>query len=212
MEPTAEQYKAILRRYLPAAAVDTLYDFLNSHAVYLHITRQRSSKLGDYRMPQPRHPGHEISVNGDLNPYLFLWVLLHEMAHLNTYLHYGRNPQPHGHEWQQQYALLLNEYNSCFPAEAQPLIARYAAHLPLNRALGRDIERLFAHYNRGYNPAADIRLKELPLGSCFYIDQHPGRLFRMEEKRRTRYRCTELNSNRQYLVSGEAPVHPVERP
>lgn len=80
-----EEYKAILAKYMPAAAVEPIYDFMEQYHVHLHITRKRTSKLGDYRWPQRGHNYQEISVNGDMNPYQFLMVLLHEMAHLNTH-------------------------------------------------------------------------------------------------------------------------------
>ncbi|MBP5190576.1 MAG: hypothetical protein J6031_06635, partial [Bacteroidales bacterium] len=67
-----EQNKAILRRYLPPSAVNPIYDYIVANGVHFHIKRQRTSKLGDYRMPQPRHNYNEISVNGDLSPHLFL--------------------------------------------------------------------------------------------------------------------------------------------
>ena len=119
-----EEYKAILAKYMPAVAVDSVYDFMSRHNVHLHITRKRTSKLGDYRWPQSRHNYHEISVNGDMNPYHFLMVLLHEMAHLNTYQRYGSDIQPHGHEWQEHYRRLLMTYSreGHFPEAVRPLL------------------------------------------------------------------------------------------
>ena len=86
---TEEKYRRILGNHLPPEAVAPIYDYLNRHRVHFHITRQRSSKLGDYRWPQKDHDYHEISINGDLNAYLFLWVFLHEAAHLETHLKHG---------------------------------------------------------------------------------------------------------------------------
>ena len=43
-----DNYKKTLAHYLPPAAVDNVFDFLNSNSVHLHITRQRRTKLGDY--------------------------------------------------------------------------------------------------------------------------------------------------------------------
>ena len=50
-----DNYKKTLAHYLPPAAVDNVFDFLNSNSVYLHITRQRRTKLGDYRCIQRNH-------------------------------------------------------------------------------------------------------------------------------------------------------------
>ena len=207
-----EQYKGILGHYLPDTAVNSVFDFLNSHSVHFHISRQRSSKLGDYRMPQLRHQYHEISINGDLSPHLFLLVLLHEMAHLNTFLVFGRNVQAHGHEWQEEYRKLLIQYfdEGCFPQETAPLFKKYIAKIPLNRATGQELERQLARIDNPEKSLDELLLRDLPLGSRFCIKARPQTIFRSVEKRRTRYRCVDEKTGTPYLVNGSAVV--VEMP
>ena len=204
-----EQNKAVLRRYLPASAVDTIYDYIVANSVRFRISRRRGSKLGDYRMPQPRHNYNEISVNGDLTPHLFLLVMLHEMAHLETFKACGRSVQPHGHEWQQQYRNLLIQYfnGGHFPSEIYPLLKKYTAHIPLNRAAGNALERRLKEIDSP-DAVSELLLKDLPLGTAFRIKSKPHMLFRSMEKRRTRFRCVEETTGRSYLVSGEAAVIP----
>lgn len=202
------QYKATIGRYLPPQTVDSVFEFMNSHAVRFHITRDRQSKLGDYRWPQPHHPGHEISVNGTLNPYMFLMVLLHEMAHLLTRLRHGDGAQPHGHEWQEEYRQLLTAYASAFPNEVQPLLKRYTRRIPLSRPLLQQIEHQLATYDKGYDASADVILNDLEAGTLFALKRQPERLFRCQEKRRTRWLCVEVATGRPFLVSGNAPVVP----
>lgn len=203
---TAEEYKRILANYLPATAVDRVYDFLNHFCVHFHITRQRTSKLGDYRWPQPRHNFQEISVNGDLNPYEFLMVLLHEMAHLLTHQRYDNHVQPHGHEWQDEYRNLLSEYLDCFPQDVAQLIGLYVRRLPLNHRLGNDIDVCLKRYdaNRGETPI--LTLNNLAPGTCFHLKAKPQHHFRAIEKRRTRWMCEDLASGQKYLVNGSAEV------
>ena len=135
-----DNFKRSLGKYVPASAVEPLFDFLAQHKVHLHITRERFSKLGDYRWPQHQHRYHEISVNGNLNCYHFLQVMLHEMGHLNTFLQYGTAVQPHGHEWQAAYARLLMQYRNCFPAELHPLLTAYTQRIPLSRTLEKEFD------------------------------------------------------------------------
>ena len=207
MDPsTVEQYKRTLGHYLPAAAVGPVFDFIQQYKVHLHITRQRHSKLGDYRWPQPRHPYHEISVNGNLGPYFFLWVLLHEMAHLNTHLRYGNDVQPHGHEWQEEYRRLIVLYHDVFPTEVSALLNSYCSRIPLSRPIGTQIEALLHHYDPDYNPASDLTLNQLAPGTSFSLVAKPSLRFRAIEKRRTRWICLNLDDGRQYLVSGTAQV------
>lgn len=206
-ENKAEQYRTTLARYLPSSAVEPIFNYLNANSVHFHITRQRTSKLGDYRMPQPNHNYNEISVNGDLTPHLFLLVLLHEMAHLETFNVYGRTVQAHGHEWQQQYRNLLIQYfnEGHFPPEVYPLLKKYTAHIPLNRAAGNELERKLKEID---NPETEkeLLLKDLPLGSRFRLKSRQQIVFRSIEKRRTRFRCNDEATGRAYLVSGDASV------
>lgn len=204
---TEEKYRWILSNHLPAAAVPWVYDYLNSHRIHFHITRERRSKLGDYRWPQgSEHPFHEISVNGDLNPYLFLWVFLHEAAHLETHLKHP-SVQPHGHEWQEEYARLLTFHAGLFPDEAQPLIARYARRIPLSRSLGRQVEETLHHSDPGYNPAeVALRLDDLVPGDRFRLKSKSDLLFEVLEHRRTRWLCREVATGRRYLVTGAAEI------
>ena len=198
------QYKLHLSRYLPAEAVEPIYDILNTHAVHLHITRERHSKLGDYRWPQPRHPNHEISVNGNQGPYMFLAVLLHEIAHLDTRLQHQGRVAPHGHEWQQNYARRLQQFRLSFPPESLPLLDRYTSRIPLHRRTGEEFEQTLKRYNPDYSPT--LLLDDLPPGSLFRIATQPSILFRSIERRRTRWLCLNTANGRQYLVRASAPV------
>ena len=202
---TEERYRAILRNHLPQEAVDWTYAYLDRYKVHFHITRGRRSKLGDYRWPQREHVFHEISVNGDLNRYLFLWVFLHEAAHLETHLRYS-SVAAHGHEWQAEYARLLAGHAAWFPPEVQPLVARYASRIPLYRPLLRQIEEMLHRYDKDYVEGAVTRLDDLPAGSRFRLKSNPEPLFVSLERRRTRWLCRDVATGRQYTVNGRAEV------
>jgi Zn-dependent peptidase ImmA (M78 family) len=53
-----------------------------TYSCHIRITK-RSSKLGDYRYRSGET--QQISINGDLEPQLFFFVLTHEIAHLITF-------------------------------------------------------------------------------------------------------------------------------
>lgn len=196
-----ERYRTILARHLPDEAVDWVYDYLDRHHVHFHVASQRRSKYGDYRWPQPGHPFHEISVNGDLSPTLFFWVFLHEAAHLETHLRH-QNAAPHGHEWQTEYARLMLETLSFLPADVQPTVRRLALHIPLNRKLMQQVEQQL----RGTGGDRSLRLDDLPVGSFFRLVTKPGMLLQSIERRRTRWLCRDVDSGRQYTVSANAEV------
>lgn len=208
-EKQIAEYKETLSLYVPKNTVESLYLFLaRTNVVVLNITKVRKTKLGDYRCPHVTHPYHEISINGDLNPYFFLWVLLHEMAHLNTWLQFHNDVQPHGPQWQDNYRKLIDQYNTlgAFPADAGKLMARYTRRLPLSHPLGKQIETLLTHYNPDYVPDEYITLNDLPIGSLFRLVKKPEMLLESLEKRRTRYKCRNVHSGEMYLVDGVGQV------
>lgn len=188
-----------------------VYQYLDLHKVHFHITRGRTSKLGDYRWPHGEHTYHEISINGDLNPYLFLWVFLHEAAHLETHLRYD-SVQPHGYEWQREYAHLITAHAALFPPEVQPLLTRYVRRIPLSRSILRQIETSLHRHDPGYSDEEHITLDRLPAGSRFRLKAKPGILFVSVERRRTRWLCRDTATGSQYTVAGTAEVIPQTDP
>ena len=202
---TEERYRAILRNHLPEQAVGWVYEYLERHKVHFHITRERRSKLGDYRWPQSRHPFHEMSVNGDLPKLMFLWVFLHEAAHLETHLKY-RSVQPHGHEWQYEYVRLIADHRDCFPNEVRPMLDRYVARVPLQRSLGHEIEKALRHHGSDIQSVVAMCLDDLPAGSRFRLKTKSEVLFESIERRRTRWLCRDVDSSRKYAVAGRAEV------
>lgn len=201
-----DRYKQTLGQYIPSSSVDAVFDFMNRNCVRLHITRKRATKLGDYRWPQPRHNFHEISVNGDMNPYKFLIVLLHEMAHLNTHLLYKTHVQPHGHEWQEEYRKLLVAYIGNFPDDVAEVLRRYTARIPLSNTIERELDALLRHYDADYRPEAELTLDQLAPGTRFRLVARPQHIYLAQEKRRTRWICLNLDDSRQYLVAGNSQV------
>ncbi len=200
------KYKATLSQYIPLEAVDSVFDFLRTYGVHFKITRQRKTKLGDYRWPQLDQHYHQITINGDQNPYAFLIVLIHEFAHLKTYLQHKNKVQPHGLEWQQNYSLLLLSYveKGVFPRDISQSLRRYCMQLPLKNTREREMMKIVKCYNTDYVEEHSLTLSDLPLNSVFAIAD--GTVFRSLEKLRTRYKCKRLDNDMLYLVQGHAYV------
>ena len=98
-----------LRKYLHEGSFDAVLHYLLLHKVQLTITRERATKLGDYRHA---HMGrnHRISVNGNLNKYSFLITLLHELAHLFVFEKFKNMVAAHGVEWKNEFAAILSQF------------------------------------------------------------------------------------------------------
>src|SRR5690606_37915756 len=95
---TASAVLQIIAQHIPPSAAPYAFQLWKETPFVLKITRSRSSKVGDFTGCR-HHSIHRITINRDLNPYLFLITYVHEVAHLRTFLHYGTRVEPHGEEW-----------------------------------------------------------------------------------------------------------------
>ena len=78
-----EQYTQVLIKYIPETSVPLIVNWIIEYGVHLKITKDRSTKLGDFRPTLGVNRGHRITVNYNLNKYAFLITLVHEIAHFH---------------------------------------------------------------------------------------------------------------------------------
>jgi hypothetical protein len=199
----------ILRPYLPAAALDHVERAIAGLAVDLRVVRPRRTKLGDHRPPPAPLRPHRITVNADLNPYAFLTTLLHEVAHAATWERHRprRRLRPHGPEWKQEFSAVLAPVVAAgvFPDELAAAVTRSLRNPAAATCSDRELLLALARYDRP--PEGRVRVEDLPDGAWFRID---GRhLFRAGRIVRTRRRCFEVGTGREYRVHGLAFVEPL---
>ena len=189
---------------MPGAAVPLILEWLTGSNVQLHITRSRTTKLGDYRSPYGVKY-HKISVNHDLNKYQFLLTLVHELAHLKTFEAFKNRVKPHGKEWKANFQDLMQPFlnEDVFPDDLLPVVRKYMANPSSTTSNSALLEGM-----RKYDGPKDyFTLDELPMDSLFRI--HNGVVFKKVEKLRKRYKCLRLDNKRIYLVSPLMKVVPV---
>ena len=197
-----------LNSFLPQGTYEHVARYLLEYKVHLTVTRERATKLGDYRNKY-LDKNHRISVNGNLNTYSFLITLLHELAHLVAYEKYGNRIQAHGLQWKKEYGIILAKFISrkTFPADIEaellktlrdPAASSYA-EAPLLRVLRR------------YDPHKPgiFLLEELPHESLFKIKN--GSIYLKGNKVRTRYLCKDMSSKKLFLFSPVAEVELVKK-
>ena len=88
MDPRAVQYQRnseILKKYLPEETVMVISEWIIEFDFKLKITKERKTRLGDYTSPRG-DLNHTITINYNLNKYAFLITLVHEVAHLVSFL------------------------------------------------------------------------------------------------------------------------------
>jgi SprT protein len=202
--PKQEAPLEYLSRFIPQAAVPRVLEYLHHYKVHLTITRERKTVLGDYRHAAG-HKTHRISVNGNLNPYSFLITLVHELAHLVTFMQYGNRVQSHGKEWKNIYALLLKDFlqKEIFPAVVEQALLKSMHDLPASSCADEDLMRVLKQFDKAENGL--VMVEQLAEGQLF--DTGEGRLFKKGKQLRKRFQCTEVKTGRVYLFS---PIYEVK--
>ena len=189
-----------LVKYVPDEAVNIVSSYLYKNPIQLTITKPRLTKLGDYRPPRSKK-FHRISVNSDLNQYHFLWTLVHEIAHFETFVEHAHSVKPHGQEWQASFAELIEPFilKDVFPDKISPLLIK---HIDKPKASSCSDPKIYKAFS-SLNIKQGLFLDDLPLGSIFKFGNN---VFQKGEKKRTRYLCSKVDNKQKYLVHGIAEV------
>ncbi|MEO8582338.1 MAG: SprT-like domain-containing protein [Flavitalea sp.] len=202
--PKTEAPLEAIKKYIPNASAQPVLDYLTAFKVHLTVTRERKSILGDYRHATS-YTTHRISINGNLNKFSFLITLIHELAHLNTFMQYKNRVEPHGKEWKNCYATLLRDFliPEIFPADLLIALRKSMHDLPASSCSDDNLMRVLKKYDAKENGL--LMVEQVPEGSLF--DAGKGKLFRKGKKLRKRYQCTEMLTGRLFLFS---PIYEVK--
>lgn len=198
-----EKYSAVLSRYLPEPAVEQIVEWIIEYGFHLKITRDRATKLGDFR-PQPgKTRGHYISVNYNLNPYAFLITLVHEIAHLTNWNQFGSKVKPHGKEWKTHYSNHMRPFlrPDIFPPDMLEALTSYLNNPAASSCGDPELMKMLRLYDED---GPTLFLEEIPDGELFRLKS--GRTFRKGPLQRKNFRCEELDTRKVYLVHPLAEV------
>lgn len=190
----------LLKKFIPSGTFDLVIPYFNSCSIHLTITRERKSILGDYRHPTPKNPVHRISVNANLNPYSFLITLLHEIAHLQVFIHFKNAVPPHGKEWKTQFRHILIPFigRGFFPKDVEKALIVYLKNPAASTCTDPGLYKALYRYDE---KKPDRRLiDEMEAGQFF--ETQDGRIFEILEKLRTRSKCRETANGKMYLFPG----------
>ena len=194
-----------LSHYLPEGALDPVLEYLHRYHIHLTITKERNSVLGDYRHAV-NQKNHRISVNGNLNKYAFLVTLLHEMAHLLAFEHYGHRIAPHGTEWKNEYSKVLAQFllKKIFPADVEKALLKSIRNPSATSCGEEHLIRVLKNYDARKDGI--VLIEELKEGELFMLKDK--RVFRKGEKLRKRHKAVDVKNGAVYLFSA---VYEVER-
>lgn len=202
--PKQEAPLEYLKRFIPETASPLVLQYLHQYKVHLTITRERKTVLGDYRHAT-HYKTHRISINGNLNKFSFLITLIHELAHLVTFIEFGNRVQSHGKEWKRTYAVLLRGFLplKIFPADIHRALEESMHNLPASSCADEGLMRILRRYDSPQNGL--VMVEQIQDGKLFEIEK--GKLFKKGKKLRKRYQCVEVTTGKVYLFS---PVYEVK--
>lgn len=189
----------ILGKYLPERSVLLVLELLEKNPCHLKIVKNRKTKHGDFR--KYANGDYQITINNDLNIYRFLLTLIHELAHLVTYKKEKR-VKPHGAEWKRNFQHLMLPFVSpeIYPKEILPSLARYL----INPKASTDADVNLSLALKQYDALSNKNfIFEIPIDSKF---SHNNKIFIRGNKRRTRYECVEVQTDKRYLFHQNAEV------
>ena len=189
---------SVLEQFLPENALPYLKIWFGSYPCHLKITKNRNSKLGDYRKLPDK--SHQITVNGTLEPQLFFFVLTHELAHLIAFEKYGRRISPHGAEWKQTFREMLLESLTVYTEDLRPIIQKFSKSPKANFMASPDLVKYF---HRPEEDDEQTFIENLKKGELF---EYKKEIFVIEETTKKRYLCKNIKSSRKYYFRNLAQV------
>ena len=189
---------SVLEKFLPENTLSYLKVWFGSYPCHLKITKNRNSKLGDYRKLPDK--SHQITVNGTLEPQLFFFVLTHELAHLIAFEKYGRRISPHGAEWKQTFREMLLESLTVYAEDLRPIIQKFSKSPKANFMASPDLVKYF---HRPEEDDEQTFIENLKKGELF---EYKKEIFVIEETTKKRYLCKNIKSSRKYYFRNLAQV------
>lgn len=174
---------------------DSILNYLKESKCGLTICKPRKTKLGDFRV---KGELRKIKVNQGMNQYRFILTLVHEIAHLKTYLEFKNTVAPHGKQWKENYRQLLQLWNiKDLFSNSEDLNLVYTNEISSPKAcagIHTETEKKLRQFDED---AQGVMLQDLESNSVFHFK---GVQYQKVQSRRTRVLCKRLDNQRLYTI------------
>lgn len=187
-----------LEKYLPENTLLYLRKWFSDYYIHIKVTKNRNSKLGDYR--KLRDNSHEITINSTLAPQLFFFVLTHELAHLIAFEKFGRKIAPHGNEWKHTFREMLLESVGVYDEDLKPIIIKFSRSPKANFMASPDLVKYFHIDNQNDD---EVFIEKLKKGENFIYREQK---YLLEGLIKKNYLCMNLATGRKYAFKPLARV------
>lgn len=186
--------KALFENHLPIHSINYCIKVSKPFDFELNVSFDRKSKFGHYKY-WPTTKLHSISINKGLSKPLFLITFIHELAHLQVMVKYGREEKPHGLRWKRTFTTLMLPLLNPTIFEDK-LLSRLAKHLKNPKAsLSADPALWSILFPKASTNSLSV--EDIEIGNSFVFKD---RVFKKVKTRRTRALCYESKSGNNYLI------------
>ena len=187
------------QQFVPQKSNQLLQSWVSELMIDVKITKPRIYKLGDFKVQRNRF---KITINNNLNKYLFLITLTHELAHAFVFKKYQNKVSPHGKVWKLTFkSLMLNFLNpDCFPKDVLQALSSHMINPKASTFADLELVRVLKKYDQ----VKSFTIADVDIGDYFQIAS--GRIFIKGRKNRKRYKCVESATNKTYLFHPFAEV------
>jgi hypothetical protein len=197
MHPKEEIFRSVISKYVHGKSVDYAYQLWATNPFHFKVTRTRKAKHGDYQY-NSRVKAHMITINGSLNPYLFLITFIHEVAHQRNIIANGMRVAPHGKLWKGIFRSIMgpvmNEQH--FPPDILQKLRKHMENPRASSDTDLGLTRVLLGYNKEYRPGV-LYLESLKPGERFVFE---GKVYKKIAHKRTRALCRETGTGREFLI------------
>ncbi|MGB0849916.1 MAG: SprT-like domain-containing protein [Bacteroidia bacterium] len=191
-----------LEKHLPSQKAQLILEYIEGYKCILKITKPRKTKRGDFRQKGSKL---SISVNHDTNSYRFLFTLVHEIAHLKTFVDYRNKVKPHGPEWKSNFEQLFYYFGMEEEFGRSSDLLNVVKNELINpkacSGVSLNVEKAFAEFDE--NPI--IHLEDIPEGDDFIFR---NTRYQKLETRRSRVLCLNRTNQKKYTINKAASVEP----
>ncbi len=196
IEEKKQKMADVLSQYIPEKSVSYIVEQVFKHSCFLKIVPKRKSVMGSYQYNYVTKQ-HIIKINHDLNSYSFLFTLVHELAHLQTFTLFQNKVKPHGEEWQAIFGEMITVILPYFPADIQEAIEEYKKDITASSCTDENLYKTL----KKYDSKPTIFLDDIPMHSFFKLENYAN-TFQKIEKIRKNYKCLDIQTKKMYKMSG----------
>jgi len=187
-----------LHLYIPNQAISVFVRYFLISNLKILVVKERNTKLGDFRYNR-KTKFYRITVNNNLTPEAFVFILAHEIAHYETFVQFKGRVLPHGKEWKEIFKNFLIELlqKQVFSIELKQELEKYIQKPTSRIKLGSNIHKNLFPDKVSFT--SKVPLSELTEGEKFYITDK-NKVFIKGKKRRVRFFCLKADTLQQYVA------------